>query len=72
MVEVNIKEARSRLSELLKRVEEGEEIIIKRRGKKVAKMVPSRDENRLPSVRDFGASLRMKWKPLSQRTIDEE
>ena len=39
MLEVNVKEARSKLSLLLDRVERGEEIIIKRRGKKVALLV---------------------------------
>ena len=70
MVEVNVKDARSQLSDLLNRVEKGEEIIIKRRGKRVARMVPSRGENRLPSLRDFRASLKVRGKPLSQTVID--
>lgn len=70
MVEVNVKDARSQLSDLLNRVEKGEEIIIKRRGKRVAKMVPSRGKNRLPSLRDFRASLKLRGKPLSQTVID--
>ena len=36
MLEVNVIEARNKLSSLLDRGERGEEIIIKRRGKKVA------------------------------------
>jgi prevent-host-death family protein len=36
MVEVNVKDARSQFSALLDRVEKGEEIIIKRRGKRRA------------------------------------
>ena len=70
MVEVNVKDARSQLSDLLNRVEKGEEIIIKRRGKRVAIMVPSRGENRLPSLSDFRASLKLRGKPLSQTVID--
>ncbi|UCG64370.1 MAG: type II toxin-antitoxin system prevent-host-death family antitoxin [Deltaproteobacteria bacterium] len=70
MVEVNVKDARSKLSELLNRVEKGEEIIIKRRGKRIARMVPSRAESRLPSLRDFRASLKVRGKPLSQMVID--
>jgi len=70
MVEVNVKDARSQLSDLLNRVEKGEEIIIKRRGKRVAKMVPSWGENRLPSLSDFRASLKLRGKPLSQTVID--
>ena len=45
MLEVNVKEARSKLSILLDRVERGEEIIIKRRGKKVALLVSPKREN---------------------------
>ena len=70
MVEVNVKDARSQLSDLLNRVEKGEEIIITRRGKRVARMVPSRGENPLPSLRDFRASLKVRGKPLSQTVID--
>jgi prevent-host-death family protein len=35
-MEINVKDARSRLSELIDSVEDGNEIIINRRGKKVA------------------------------------
>ena len=49
-MEVSVAEARARLSELMRRVEAGEEVIITRRGKAVAVMraprmpLPSRDE----------------------------
>lgn len=70
MVEVNVKDARSQLSALLDRVEKGEEIIIKRRGKSVAKMVPPGKPSNLPSLKDFRASLKLRGKPLSQTVID--
>ena len=70
MNEVNVIEARRQLSELLNRIEKGEEIIIKRRGKKVARMVPSHSENSLPSLNDFRSSLKVRGKPLSQTVID--
>lgn len=70
MVEVNVKDARSQLSALLDRVEKGEEIIIKRRGKSVAKMVPLGNVSNLPSLKDFRASLKVRGKPLSQTVID--
>ncbi|MCG8333681.1 MAG: type II toxin-antitoxin system prevent-host-death family antitoxin, partial [Proteobacteria bacterium] len=38
MLEINVKEARSNLSNILDRVEKGEEIIITRRGKRVARI----------------------------------
>ena len=70
MLEVNVKEARSKLSILLDRVERGEEIIIKRRGKKVACLVSPKRENSLPSLKDFRASLSITGKPLSETVID--
>ena len=57
MLEVNVKEARSQLSSLLDRVERGEEIIINRRGKKVALLVSPERKNTLPSLKDFRASI---------------
>jgi prevent-host-death family protein len=70
MEEVNVKDARGQLSALLDRVEKGEEIIIKRRGKRVAKMVPPGKPSNLPSLKDFRASLKLRGKPLSQTVID--
>lgn len=40
MVQINVYEAKTKLSELLKRVEAGEEVVIARSGKPVAKLVP--------------------------------
>lgn len=37
---VNVQEAKTRLSELLARVERGEEIVVARAGKPVARLVP--------------------------------
>ena len=70
MGEINVKDARSHLSALLDRVEKGEEIIITRRGKRVAKMVQPRNARNLPSLKDFRASLKVRGKPLSQMVID--
>jgi antitoxin (DNA-binding transcriptional repressor) of toxin-antitoxin stability system len=70
MLEVNVKDARSNLSSLLDRVEAGEEIIITRRGKKVAKMVLPQAENHLSSLKDFRSSLKVDGKPMSQEVID--
>ena len=41
MKTVNVHEAKTRLSELLKKVEAGEEIVIARAGKPVARLVPA-------------------------------
>jgi prevent-host-death family protein len=70
MLEVNVKEARSQLSSLLDRVERGEEIIISRRGKKVALLVSPERKNALPSLKDFRASISTTGKPLSETVID--
>ncbi len=70
MLEVNVKEARSKLSILLDRVERGEEIVIKRRGKKVALLVSPHRKNVLPSLKDFRASISTKGKALSETVTD--
>ena len=69
-MEINVKEARNRLSSLLDRVEEGAEVILLRRGKEVARLVPaSRTGRQLPSLRDFRLSLKPKGSPLSETVI---
>ena len=45
MTRVGMHEAKTRLSELVKLAEEGEEVVIQRRGKPVARLVPVGDEN---------------------------
>ena len=50
---VNITEARARFSELLKRVEMGEEIVIAKAGKPIARLVPFRAR---PALRKAGTA----------------
>ena len=70
MMEISTKKARAELSSLLRRVEKGEEVIILRRGKEVARLVPARGpQTRLPSLRDFRASIRVKGEPLSLTVV---
>jgi prevent-host-death family protein len=67
MVEVNIHEAKTHLSRLLTRVAAGEEIVIAKAGKPVAKLVPYRnppyervlgqDEGKVWIADDFDAPL---------------
>jgi len=65
-MEINVKEARSKFSSLLDQVEGGEEIIIRRRGKEVARLVPPRGGGkRLPSLKKFRAAVRIQGEPLS-------
>jgi prevent-host-death family protein len=66
MIEVNAKKARGQLSSLLKKVEDGEEAVISRRGRRVARMVSLRESpKRLPSLNDFRARVRISGEPLS-------
>ena len=44
MVEVNVHEAKTHLSRLLRRVAAGEEIVIARSGKPIARLVPIRSD----------------------------
>ena len=45
---VNVHEAKTHLSKILERVERGEEIVIARHGKPVARVVPIGDAARVP------------------------
>jgi len=69
-MEINAKEARAKLSSLLKRVEGGGEVVLLRRGKRIARLVPAeRKQGRLPTLKEFRASIRIKGHPLSLSVI---
>lgn len=70
MLEINVREARSNLSALLDKVEAGEEILIKRRGRTVAKIVSHNSDRCLPSLKDFRSSIKIQGKPMSQSIAD--
>ena len=71
-MEVNVKEARDKISKLLDRTLKGEEILILRRGKKVARLVPAtNEEKRLPDLSNFRASIKIKGDSLSRTVIDD-
>lgn len=70
MMEVNVKEARGNFSSLLDRVERGEEIIIKRRGKKIARLISPENNKLLPSLQNFRASIKLTGDPLSKAVTD--
>ncbi|WP_340104825.1 type II toxin-antitoxin system Phd/YefM family antitoxin [Rhodohalobacter sp. 8-1] len=57
--EVNVNEVREQIAEYLTRAERGEETIIKRYSKKIAKIVPYQETPRkkLPDLSDFRQSL---------------
>ena len=65
-MEISAKEARSKLSLLLKKAEEGSEIVIARRGKRVARLIAVEDRvKRLPTLRSFRASVKVKGASFS-------
>lgn len=71
MIIISIKEARGNLSSLLQKVKHGEEVVITRHGKHVARLTaPKGQAKSLPGLTDFRAALKVKGKPLSQSVID--
>ena len=71
MLEVNVKEVRRNLSELLDKVENGEVILISRHGKQIARLTPSkRSTESLPSLKDFRARLQIQGRSLSETVIE--
>lgn len=76
MEKINIREARRHFSGLLKKVEEGQEIIITRRNKEVARLVGYQDKRpELPALSDFREKISIKGEPMSKSIIkarDEE
>ncbi|HUL20699.1 MAG TPA: type II toxin-antitoxin system prevent-host-death family antitoxin [Thermodesulfobacteriota bacterium] len=69
-MEINAKQARAKLSSLLKRVEEGDEVVVLRRGKRIARLVPAgKKQAKLPSLKEFRASIRVKGEAMSLSAI---
>ncbi|MDP3098205.1 MAG: type II toxin-antitoxin system prevent-host-death family antitoxin [Syntrophales bacterium] len=69
-MEVNVKEARAKISSLLDRTQKGEEVVIVRRGKRVARLVAVGDtDKRLPDLRTFRNSISLKGEALSGAVI---
>ena len=69
-MEISAKQARAKLSSLLKRVEGGGEVVLLRRGKRIARLVPAgKQQGRLPTLKEFRASIRIKGEPLSTGVI---
>lgn len=69
MDRVTVREARANLRTLLDRVEAGEEIIIVRRGRQAARLVPARRTAKLPSLARFRKSIHLRGEPLSKTVI---
>ena len=71
MTEVNIHEAKTHLSRLLEKVQQGEEVVIAKAGKPIAKLVKIEKEK--PKPRKFGTARGMiKFYPGWDDPITEE
>lgn len=72
MERVNMREARRRLSEIVKAAERGESTVITRRGRQVARVEPvgPAEGRRLPDLAEFRSSVKVKGKPLSKAVCD--
>jgi prevent-host-death family protein len=58
MTEIGAFEAKNKLSELLDRAERGDEVVITRRGKPVAKLVPTTGTRDVARAREAGRRIR--------------
>lgn len=71
MVRITAKQARDHMSSLLDRVEGGEEVVILRRGKEVARLVPQpKKPRKLPPLDDFRRKIRIKGS-LTKSLLEE-
>ena len=75
-MQVNILQAKNRLSELVRAVQAGEEVVIANRGKPVARLVPAQEPPSPPARVGSAAAIleRLKRNPLppsSRRTAEE-
>ena len=72
MIVVSTKDARGNFSSILDEVESGKEIIITRRGKKVARITQVNDESvPLKSLKEFRKNITVKGNALSQSVIQQ-
>lgn len=72
MRKVSVRQAREKLGELLDSAERGESVIIQRRGRPVARLVPEkRVAASFPDLKEFRAGIRVKGKAASRQIIEE-
>ncbi|HID02219.1 MAG TPA: type II toxin-antitoxin system prevent-host-death family antitoxin [Desulfobacterales bacterium] len=71
MLEINVKEARSNFSQLLNKVEQGQDILLIRRGKKVARLVSPETDCNLPSLGEFRRTIALSGEELSSVVLTD-
>ena len=69
MIQANIRQAKAKLSAYLSQVEQGEEIMILRRGRPVAILKPVEKPAPLPSLKDFRERIRLRGLSASKAII---
>jgi len=69
MIRTNVREAKAKLSFYLSQVEQGEEVMIVRRGKPVAILKAVEQTAHLPSMKAFREKMRMKGLSVSETII---
>lgn len=70
MARVSVKELRDTLRSYIERAEAGEEIVILRRGKEVARLTPPEKKGgEFPDLTEFRASIEVKGEPMSETVI---
>ena len=70
MATVSVKQARNQLKTILSRAEGGEEVLIARRGKVIARIVPpAHRTRRLPSLKNLRSRIRLRGRPLSATVL---
>ena len=72
MTEIGVFDAKNKLSELLDRVAQGEEVVITRRGKRVAKLVPAEGGRDREKAREAARRLRQLAKEMNLGPFDWE
>jgi prevent-host-death family protein len=72
MKQVGIRQARQELPDLIDRAEAGEEVVITRQGRPVAKLIAApKDRKPLPSLADFRGRLGRSGRPAVQLVREE-
>jgi len=69
MIQTNVREAKAKLSSYLSQVEQGEEVMIVRRGKPVAILKAVEQTAHLPSMKAFREKIRVKGPSASETII---
>jgi len=69
MIESNIRKTKAKLSAYLSQVEQGEEVMIVRRGKPVAILKPIEQAMALPGMKSFREKIRLRGLSASETII---